>query len=215
LNPLILRKFERISSGAFLVLGPTQLVSPDHFSLETLTAGPSLLGFRPNRPTTEVISNLVTVAAAILPGHHRAARLHPSPSRFGLKTTPPSFPPSRCHPLPFPHQDNAAPSPLHAISLLKLSTLNPTEPPAFSLPPTDCLPLQPYKRRCHLKCFPRYPFCIQLISAAPQCDRTPLKKQGFVSQNHIEGFSMKREYRNTIHKHTISWYSSYKVVIIF
>jgi hypothetical protein len=29
------------------------------------------------------------------------------------------------------------------------------------------------------------------------CDRPPLKKQGFVTQDHIGGFSMKREYANT------------------
>jgi hypothetical protein len=34
-----------------------------------------------------------------------------------------------------------------------------------------------------------------------------------VWQDHIERFSMKQKYANTTHKHTISWYSSYKVVI--
>jgi hypothetical protein len=35
------------------------------------------------------------------------------------------------------------------------------------------------------------------------CDRTSVKKQGFVSQDHIGGFSTKREYTNTTRKHTI------------
>jgi hypothetical protein len=30
-----------------------------------------------------------------------------------------------------------------------------------------------------------------------QCDRTPLKKKGFISQDPIGGFSMKRECTNT------------------
>jgi hypothetical protein len=31
-------------------------------------------------------------------------------------------------------------------------------------------------------------------------DRTPLKKHGFISQDHIGEFSTKREYTNTTHK---------------
>jgi hypothetical protein len=47
------------------------------------------------------------------------------------------------------------------------------------------------------------------------CDRTPLKQQGFVSQDYIGGFSTKWEYTNITRKHTIPWYSSYKVVITY
>jgi hypothetical protein len=35
--------------------------------------------------------------------------------------------------------------------------------------------------------------------------KPPLKKQAFVSQDLIEGFSVKRECANTTHKHTISY----------
>jgi hypothetical protein len=45
--------------------------------------------------------------------------------------------------------------------------------------------------------------------------KPPLKKQAFVSQDLIEGFSVKRECANTTHKHTIPWYLSYKVVITY
>jgi hypothetical protein len=43
----------------------------------------------------------------------------------------------------------------------------------------------------------------------------PLKKQVFVSQDHIGRFSVKWECANTTHKHIIPWYLSYKVVITY
>jgi hypothetical protein len=42
-----------------------------------------------------------------------------------------------------------------------------------------------------------------VLDQVENCDRIPLKKQGFISQNHIGGFSTKREHTNTTHKHTI------------
>jgi hypothetical protein len=39
------------------------------------------------------------------------------------------------------------------------------------------------------------PSCIMIPVIEP-----PLKKQGFVSQDHIRGFLSKREYTNTTHK---------------
>jgi hypothetical protein len=56
---------------------------------------------------------------------------------------------------------------------------------------------------------------VTLIPKKQDCDRTPLKKQGFVSQDHIGQFSMKREYTNTTRKHTIPQYSSYKIIITY
>jgi hypothetical protein len=38
----------------------------------------------------------------------------------------------------------------------------------------------------------------------------PPQKWGSISQDHIRGFSMKRQYANTTHKHTIPWYLSMK-----
>jgi hypothetical protein len=40
-----------------------------------------------------------------------------------------------------------------------------------------------------------------------------LRNEGFISQDHIRGFSTRWECTNTTHKHTIQWYLIYKVVI--
>jgi hypothetical protein len=65
--------------------------------------------------------------------------------------------------------------------------------------------------------FYNHPITEQCL-AVPMCTimrmwRNHLRNEGFISQDHIGGFSMKQECTNTMHKNTIPWYLSWIVVI--
>jgi hypothetical protein len=55
--------------------------------------------------------------------------------------------------------------------------------------------------------------CLTLSCSDYQLWQNHLRNEGFISQDHIKGFSVKLECTNTTHKHTILWYLSYKLDI--